>query len=574
MENTITGLQFIAMIKSGAANLKKHVKEVNDLNVFPVPDGDTGENMLLTLNGGLKELLKLDTVAAPTLEAASAALANGMLLGARGNSGVIFSQLFAGLKKGLQNKTTADVNDLIEAFSYAVERAYAAVSNPVEGTILTVARESFEGAKAYLGKDVALVDFFKAILIACKKSLDNTINLLPALKEAGVIDSGGAGLYYFLQGAASVIFGEETNFDVEKELALTLDRAKTANELDFSKFTKDSVMEYGYCTECLLQLQTAKTDVEAFSEQVIVDYLKTIGDSIVAFKTETIIKLHVHTLTPHKVLEFCQQFGEFLTIKIENMTLQHNGLGNDEAENETAVGYDATAVSSQSIDQSSPEKRFALVTVAQGKGLTEVFKDLGADVVINGGQTNNPSVEDFLAAFDKCNAQEIFVLPNNSNIIMAAENAISIYKGKAHLIKTKNIGQAYSILSSLDYSCDDGQAIAEQMRESLDDTITASITTAVRDASLNGVEIKQGDFIGFTDKTMLYSSADKLDTLKGVLLKLNLQDKYFLIAVYGQSITAEEKAKTRQMIEDSYEDLEFYEINGGQDVYDYILIIE
>ncbi|MBR6687759.1 MAG: DAK2 domain-containing protein, partial [Clostridia bacterium] len=221
MENTITGLQFIAMIKSGAANLKKHVKEVNDLNVFPVPDGDTGENMLLTLNGGLKELLKLDTVAAPTLEVASAALASGMLLGARGNSGVIFSQLFAGLKKGLQNKTTADVNDLIEAFSHAVERAYAAVSNPVEGTILTVARESFETAKAYLGKDVALVDFFKAILISCKKSLDNTINLLPALKEAGVIDSGGAGLYYFMQGAASVIFGEETNFDVEKELALT-----------------------------------------------------------------------------------------------------------------------------------------------------------------------------------------------------------------------------------------------------------------------------------------------------------------------------------------------------------------
>ncbi len=549
MQNNVhlDGIAFSKMIIKGSSNFKAHIKEINELNVFPIPDGDTGDNMYMTLSGGLEKIVSLKS---NSISEVASALASGMILSARGNSGVIFSQLFAGFSKGLSDKGSVTLKEVCSALKTAVKQGYAAVSHPVEGTMLTVAREAVEKANSISDtEDVEL--FTKLCLEEVKRSLDRTPELLPTLKEAGVVDSGGAGLYYFIQGMMKS--DDVTALD---ELAFTA----SPSEVDFSKFNEDSVMEYGYCTECLLRLQSIKVDVQNFDIRVIKDYLESIGDSVVIFKTDSIVKLHVHTFTPYKVLEFCHKFGEFLTLKIENMTLQHNGTKKE---------------SEKAFTKKRPRKKFGLVTVALGKGLTDVFYELGADVVINGGQTKNPSVEDFLKAFDETNADEIFVLPNNSNIIMAAQKASELYRGsKIYVIKTKSLGQAYSILSMLDYSSNDGELIAGGMNSDMEGTITASITSSVRDANINGIDIKRGDYIGFTDKEMKVSSPNKLETLEGLLETLNLKDKYFLIAVYGENVTEDEKLKAKQIVNSKYSNLEFYEINGGQEVYDYILILE
>lgn len=547
-DKLLDGKLFSKMIIGGASNFKRHIKEVNDLNVFPIPDGDTGDNMYMTLSGGIKEIIKIES---NSISDVAKALSNGMLLSARGNSGVIFSQLFAGFSKGLKDKDCVNLSDVVDALKSAVKQGYSAVSHPVEGTMLTVARETTEKASEILNKVDTAMQFGELCLDEVKNSLDNTPELLPVLKEAGVVDSGGAGLYYFIQGM--VYHANDNQID---EVAVTIDE----KQVDYSKFNKDSVMKYGYCTECLLQLQTIKVDVDNFDVKSLIEFLESIGDSVVAFKTDSIVKLHVHTLTPYKVLEYCQQYGEFLTIKIENMTLQHNEINESKKEHFT---------------KKRPRKKFGVVTVALGKGLTDVFYEMGADVVINGGQTKNPSVEDFVKAFDEVNADEIFVLPNNSNIIMAAQKAIDIYKGsKLHLIKTKNLGQAYSILSMLDFSLNDGELIAGGMKENMEGTITAQITSSVRDAVINNVNIKCGEYIGFTDKEMKVCSPNKIETLNQLLNAVKLQNKNYLIAVYGKSVTEDEKILTQKIAKENYPNIEFYEINGEQEVYDFILIIE
>ena len=545
----LDGQAFSKMILSGASNFKAHIKEINDLNVFPIPDGDTGDNMFMTLSGGLEKIISLKS---NSISEVALNLANGMILSARGNSGVIFSQLFSGFAKGINGKSTITLKEGCQALKTAVKQGYSAVLRPIEGTMLTVARETAEKANE-LSDMQDLNSFFNLCLEEVKKSLDKTPELLPVLKEAGVVDSGGAGLYYFIKGM--MLGSEKKDYD---ELAIT----SVSNNLDFSKFNKDSVMEYGYCTECLLQLQTIKVDVDNFDVTIIKNYLEEVGDSAVVFKAdEGVVKIHVHTFTPYKVLEFLHKFGEFLTLKIENMTLQHNGIKEEKKE--------------EVFIKKRPHKKFALVTTAMGKGLIDVFYELGADVVINGGQTKNPSVEDFLNAFDEANADEIFVLPNNSNIILAAQKASELYKkSKIHLIRTKNFGQAYSILSMLDYSSDDGELIKGSMNSDMEGTITASITSSVRDAFINNVNIKSGDYIGFTDKEMRVSSPNKLEVFEGLLETLNVKDKYFLIAVYGQNVSEDEKVKTQNLMKEKYKDIEFYEINGEQEVYDYILIIE
>ena len=543
----LNGNQFENLILNGVANFKLHIDEINALNVFPIPDGDTGDNMFMTINGGVKEMVK---VKSSSLSDKANALSKGMLLSARGNSGVIFSQLFAGFAKGVSNIIEADLNQICLGLDFAVKQAYSAVSQPVEGTILTVAKDTANKANSICERVNNISEFNTIIVDELKKSLNNTPELLPVLKEAGVVDSGGAGLYYFVLGLSEN--SNLTDFDFTSSL-------NNKNELDFSKFNKDSVMEYGYCTECLLQLQTIKVDVDNFDISSIINYLESIGESVVAFKTDSIVKMHVHTLTPYKALEFCHQFGEFLSVKIENMTLQHNELDKKQ----------------EKFTKKRQHKKFALVTVAQGKGLTDIFYELGADIVIEGGQTKNPSVEDFVSAFNEVNADEIFVLPNNSNIFLAANGAKEIFtNSKIHIIETRNLGQAYSILSMLDYSLDDGELIKQNMLENMAGVLTCSISKTVRDACINDIDIKNGDYLGFSDKTVMVSTPAKLQTLQLLLDKCNLLEKSFLIAVYGESITEEEKLATRKLMATNYADLEFYEIDGGQDVYDFILIIE
>lgn len=576
-EIILSGNLFLKMIINGVANFKAHIKEINDLNVFPIPDGDTGENMFMTLKGGLQEVLKLKSNSINTI---ANTLSNGMLLKARGNSGVILSQLFAGFSKGLCEKEDATLDEICIAMESAVKQAYLAVSQPVEGTMLTVARETCEKAKNICNQVKNIDEFFECCLEELKRSLDNTPDMLPVLKEAGVVDSGGAGLYYLWQGMLFVLENKIIE-ESEEEINNLNSQNNSNNDIDYSKFNQDSIMKYGYCTECLLQLQTIKVNVNDFDVNTIIEYLETIGDSVVAFKTGSIVKIHVHTLAPYKVLEFCQRFGEFLNVKIENMTLQHNGIKKE------------TNVTSKEDDEvfakKRPHKKYGLITVAMGKGLIDAFYEMGADIVIDGGQTKNPSVEEFLKAFNEVNADEIFVLPNNSNIILAAKNAIDVYyndtsdkeidkndekKSIIHLIETKNLGQAYSILSMLDYSVDDGKVIAENMKGEMLGSITAQITTSVRDASLNGISIKSGEYIGFTNKEMKVSGPNKLKVFEEMLETLELDDKGFIVVVYGMDITKEEKLKTKDLVVNKYKDIEFYELDGGQEVYDYILIVE
>ena len=550
-EKIIDGELFERIVVAGAYNLKAHIDTVNDLNVFPIPDGDTGDNMYMTINGGLAGL---KSVKENSVGLKAKALADGMLLNARGNSGVILSQLFSGLANGVDGKKTVDIKDFGQALKAGVKQAYASVVKPVEGTMLTVAREAADYGVTHSDEKVTLGAFFDGFVNEMKNSLDNTPNLLAVLKEAGVIDSGGAGLLYITEGMKSAVEGNE--------MAVTEIEEDNGKTVDFSKFTEDSEMEFGYCTEFLLQLQNSKVNAKEFDIAPIVEYLNTLGDSIVAFKTGTVVKVHVHTMTPSKVLEFCQQYGEFLTIKIENMTLQHN---------ETSEKPMIEKPKKKKVNRT----KFGVVTVATGKGLIDTFTEFGADVVIDGGQGKNPSIERFIEAFDDANADHIFVLPNNSNIIMAAKQAAEFYtNSEIHVIETKNFGQAYSILSMLDFSADDPSVIAENMRLDMANVVTGMITNSIRNANIDGIEIEKGQYIGFTDKVMKVATNDKVSAYTALSEKLNASDKEFMIAVYGSEVNEMEKQAVRDMVGEKYSNLEFYEIDGGQEVYDFIIILE
>lgn len=548
----IDGALFEKMILGGVANLRANLQEVNDLNVFPIPDGDTGENMYLTLQGGMDGLQAEED---PALGVKAHAMAQGMLLGARGNSGVILSQLFYGLAEGLTGLEAADVQQFGAALKSGVKCAYGAVAHPVEGTILTVAREAVENI-CDKSEGMNVEEFFSGYLMEMKKSLEKTPDLLAVLKEAGVIDSGGAGLVYITEGFCKTLGGEQ----VEGELAVAASSSKKS--IDFSKFTADTVMKYGYCTEFLLQLQHSKTNVDEFSLDELKAFLESVGDSVVSVRTGTVVKVHVHTMTPWVVLKHCQEFGEFLTIKIENMTLQHNETIKEEKKLEIKKPKRA-------------RRKFATVTVVSGEGLSRAFKDMGVDYVISGGQTNNPSSEDFIEAFDEVNADYVFVLPNNGNVVLAAKQAANIYKdSEIVVIESKSIGEGYSALSMLDYSADDAAVIAEQLRESMQGTITGMVARSVRDASLNGVEVKKDAYMGFTDHTMLVSLPTKAETVCALVDKLNMKEKEFLIVVYGKDASDEDHAVLGEYMAKEYPNVEVYDIDGGQDVYDFLLIVE
>lgn len=547
---------FEKMIMGGVANLHANAKKVNDLNVFPIPDGDTGDNMYLTIQSGLEALER--SSGKPLYELASA-MAQGMLLGARGNSGVILSQLFNGLSIGLKGLESATISQLCSALNDGVKCAYGAVAHPVEGTILTVAREAVENTYGKITEQMDLESFFTTFLVEMKKSLAKTPDLLAVLKEAGVIDSGGAGLVYIVEGFCKALGGQMA------DSISALSQSNNKKAVDYSKFNENSELKYGYCTELLVQLLRAKTDVEKFDVKTVIDFLETIGDSIVAFKTGTAVKLHVHTLYPHKVMEFCQQFGEFLAVKVENMTLQHN-------ETESA------AVSAIEEEVQMPKRarcKFATVTVASGEGLISTFIEMGADEVISGGQTNNPSSEDFIKAFDKVNADYIFVLPNNGNIVMAAKQAANIYKdSEVRVIMSKSVGQGYSALAMLDYSSEDPDQIQEYMTESMQNTVTGLVSVAVRDATLDGVSVKKDSYMGFTDHKMLLCEQNKMDAVYSLTNALDVKNKDFVIAVYGKGATEQEREEFACHISQNYPNIELYEINGEQEVYDFMLIVE
>ena len=545
MEKTaeLDSLTFAAMLRQGAVALGKEKNTVNDLNVFPIPDGDTGDNMHMTLKAGCAALK--DNLG--TLSEISAAASSGMLLGARGNSGVILSRIFAGLAKGLQGVIVADTKAFANAMASAVAEAYKAVPVPVEGTIITVLREGAAGADA----STDLNHYFETLLSAMQISLDHTPELLPVLKDAGVVDSGGAGLLCIFQGMNDALCGRIS----EEELAPA--STPTAPVVELDKFDENSTLEFGYCTEFLLRLMRSKIDLETFDEKVIIDYLNQIGESVVAFREGSIVKVHVHTFTPGVILNEMQKYGEFLTIKIENMSLQHH-----------------QSVNQNNASFKKPQQPYGIVAVASGEGLINAFRELGTDEVIAGGQTMNPSTQDFLDAFSRINAQHILVFPNNSNIKMAADQAAELYdKADIRVMPSTTIGEGYYGVGSVDRSLNDIEEVVESVNEIMQSVSTGMVSTAIRDAEGDGVTVHTGNFVGYYGKKILSASDNRLEAAKALCERLDAASRDVLLVFFGQDVPEEEAEKLVAELTATYKNLEIMLNNGTQPVYDYIFVL-
>lgn len=550
MSKLIDGISFGEMLKAGLYNLKTNIQTVNDLNVFPIPDGDTGDNMYATMLGGVKAIRADDDI----LGDVAKAVGEGMLLGARGNSGVILSQMFAGITKVFANHEKADVEIIAEAFKSGVEYAYASVMEPVEGTMLTVLREATEYATKRIDQNSTAITFISDYLDETKRSVKRTPELLYVLKEAGVVDSGGEGISYIIEGFLKSLKGEKLS-DVPVSVQ---GESKT---VDFSLFNEDSVMEFGYCTEFLLQLTKSKTDISKFSLEDMKKRLTEFGDSLVAVMNGSIVKIHVHTLTPGAVLEYAQSFGEFLTLKIENMTLQHN----ETAEKKVNVEF----------KKNLTRKERGIVTVANGEGLISTFKELGADVVIDGGQGKNPSVEIFLKAFDAVNAETIFVLPNNGNIMMAAKESAKLYKeSDVRVINAKTLGDGYAVLGALDIEDKETDEIVLQMESDLAESTCLMVSKANRDTKSGEIDVKDGDYIGFTGNDILVSEADKVSCAVNLLKNKHAEEKEFIVVFYGKDVNQDQKEEFEYKISEEFSNAEFYSIDGDQEIYDFVIVLQ
>lgn len=550
MEKTIDGALFENMVKGGAANLYENKGVVNDLNVFPIPDGDTGDNMYMTIDSGAS----VSSDGEADIGKVAAKIAHGMLLGARGNSGVILSRIFAGIAAGLEDKENADIKTFGEALERGSAEAYSAVSVPVEGTILTVFRDAVAYAGSRITEQTTLDDYFIDLIEELRNSLDRTPELLEVLKEAGVVDSGGAGLVYIVEGMKNALTGEVAHTHRD-------DAGAPAKRVDISTFTEDSILEFGYCTEFLLRLTKNKTDIDKFDINKFTELVKSMGNSVVSFRDGTIVKVHVHTMEPGKILNECQKYGEFLTLKIENMMLQHN---------------ETTIENRFEPKKEKPHKKFGIVAVASGDGLKETFSSLGVDEVVDGGQSMNPSAGDFVEAFDKINADTIFVFPNNGNVVMAAGQAAKLYeKADIRVIPTKTVGEGYSAISMLDPESMTVDETVEQSTEIAKSVITGFVTRAGRDTEMNGVKVVNGDYIGFTGDDVIYSdSPDKCAAALELCDKLNANDYDVMLLLAGADATEEEANGLYGVLSEKYKSVEIIMIDGGQPLHDFIIVLE
>ena len=540
------------MYIGAAETIRSNCDYINELNVFPVPDGDTGTNMMRTIEGGVSDVINLADDA--NVAEVAHKFARGSLLGARGNSGVILSQIFAGIEEGLGKCDCATVLDFVNAYKSGVKKSYGSVMNPTEGTILTVFREATEFACAKVSAESTIEEFLSLHIEEAKRSLARTKEILPVLKEADVVDSGGAGYLCIASGMYAALTGEEEFLAYEFE-----NGAARQEPVNFDAFTRDSVLEFGYCTEFFLRLQTAKTDPEKFDIKLITDYLESVGgNSIVSYKTDDIVKVHVHTNDPGLVLTKMREYGEFLTVKIENMSLQHN-----EGEMaEVAPKKERTAV--------------AVLTVATGEGMCELFKSMGANGIISGGQTNNPSADEFLKAFDEVNADDILVLPNNKNIFLTAKQSAELYdKSRIHIIPTASLMQGFAALSVITPELDDINTMIQSANEAAKNVIDAEITYAVRDAVVGGVEVKKDDYMAISSHEIKATAKTAEDALLKMLESVEDIDDYAVITVFvGIDVSENVRAEITETLEDKYPDHEIIVYEGGQEIYSYLVAIE
>jgi uncharacterized protein len=538
--NKMDATQFKKMLISGANNLTNKHHEIDALNVFPVPDGDTGTNMNLTFTSGVKEV---QAFASTHVGELSKVLSKGLLMGARGNSGVILSQIFRGFYQSVESKAQLSVKDFAEAFVKGTEIAYKAVMRPVEGTILTVLRESAQQSFDYAEThpDRSVLEFFDFMIASAHESLRRTPDLLPVLKEVGVVDSGGYGYIVILEGFRLAIQGTGV------ELLENIDVYQGVQQ----QFEND---EFGYCTEFIIRLDPTKQ--ESFSEDNFRDALGRLGDSIVVVQDEDLVKVHVHTLTPGDALNMGQRYGEFVKLKIDNMQEQHDTL-------------------THMRDVAAPEKKkYAIIAVAAGEGVKALFESYRVDKVISGGQTMNPSTEDFVAAISSLNAEHIIILPNNSNIILAAQQAESLIEDKdVRVLNTKSIPQGLSacIMFNPEVGIEDN---IEEMSSAFGQVKTASVTYAIKDSLIEGVAINAGDYMGILEKSILVSSQDKMDVTMQLLRQAVTPDDGLITILIGEDVTTEEADQMKDFIEKEFDHCEFEIHQGHQPVYSFIFGIE
>lgn len=544
MNRSIDGNCYARMLMGGAATLAKHTEELNDMNVFPVSDGDTGTNMLKTLYGGLEAVHEGEHQCIGDL---IEAFSRGVLLAARGNSGVILSQIFAGIKEALSKSDNVTAKDLAKAYKAGIKKSYAAVQNPTEGTILTVFRESTEYAASQLDENSSVEDFFRLHIEQAHRSLASTKDLLPALREADVVDSGAAGYLYIAEGMYEALDGKAFSFDF-------VNFKDKNNTVNIDSFTRDSVLEYGYCTEFLLRLTTNKVNPDEFDVKTAVSALEALGgESIVAYKEGDIVKVHVHTFKPGEVLLKLQDFGEFLTVKVENMSLGH----------------------SETHKPKKPAGVFSVVSVANGEGIRALFTHMGADVIVSGGQSENPSTEDFIEAFRKCETPHIVVFPNNKNIMLAATQAAKLYtEACVHVIESKSIMQGYCGLGVVTPGIKDMDVLIKSISNAIAGITDCSITKAVRDASVDGVSISCGDYMAIVDGKIVSAAKSRTDAVLGALESTDTDLCEIITLISGKNVSDDERRSLTELIKEKYDDCEVIVYEGGQDVYDYLLAVE
>lgn len=551
---TIDAKMLQKMFLAGAKGLEAKKEYINELNVFPVPDGDTGTNMTMTIMAAAKEVANLQN---PTLTELGKAISSGSLRGARGNSGVIMSQIFRGFVKELKGLDIIDVTALGNGVQHAAETAYKAVMKPKEGTILTVAKAGADKSMDLLvnGDTDDIIKFCDEVAAEMEEALLQTPELLPVLKQAGVVDSGGEGLMTFIRGALDALKGKATDFTVNTGTATRVVNGSVGA-------SEEEDIRFGYCTEFIIMLERGEDVVES----QLKEYLQKIGDCVVVVADDDIVKVHVHTNDPGLAIQKALTYGSLTSMKIDNMREEHQEKVIRDAQK--------ASESASAPKKEEPRKENGFIAVAAGDGLADIFRDLGVDYVIEGGQTMNPSTDDVLSAIEQVNADNIFVLPNNGNIILAANQAKNLTEDKeVYVVPSKNIPQGIAAMISF-VSGRSAAENAESMEKEMQLIKSGQVTYAVRDTNMDGKDIKQGDFMGLTDKTIVSVGSDLQGTAKELIESLLDEDSELVSLYYGSDATKEQAEQLAEDIEKTHEDVEVEVQYGGQPVYSYFISVE
>ena len=560
MKRTVLDVEaFISMLEVGGNRLSENAEYVNSLNVFPVPDGDTGTNMNLTYTSGIERVIKQHS---DTVGEVGEDLAKGLLMGARGNSGVILSQLFRGFAKAIEGKTTIEAQDLANAFQRGIDTAVKAVMKPVEGTILTVARDSAAAGMQKAEQTDDIIEVMTAVLEEAQTSLENTPNLLPVLKEVGVVDSGGQGLVYIYHGFLESLTGESIPVkSADPNKANVTELAHQENFFNTAHSVASEDIHYGYCTEIMVKIGEGETVTDEFDYDTFRNHLDGIGDSLLVVSDDEIVKVHVHTETPGEVMNYGQKFGSLVKIKVDNMRLQHDDI---------LDGKGATQSESTPVVERT---NLAIIAVAAGEGIENLFKDMGVKSIISGGQTMNPSTNDILDAINKANADNVIILPNNKNIIMAANQAVEVSEIPAAVVETKYISQGLTAMLGYnpDGTLEDNKAA---MVAEMANVTSGQVTVAVRDTTVDGLEIHKDHFMGIIDGKIVSEDADLVKETINMVNAMIDEDKELVTLIFGEETDQATAELIAEAVESANEDIEVEIVDGGQPVYHLLASVE